>query len=449
MAITILYTNDVHSQFTPWMRLATLIKRERAAALARGDAALYVDAGDHMDRFAPEVEGTGGRVNVALLGAAGCNAATWGNGETVNTRPAALSALAAAAPYPVLLSNLRARGGSLPGVAAEAVVEAAGVRVGLFGLTIPFNMLYEPLGLQCVPVADAAAAAVARLQGRCDLVVCLSHLGLWGDRELARAVPGIHVIVGAHTHHALEQPESVEDTLIVQSGHRGAWLGRLRLEPAADGGWRVSDAVLLPVTADLPPDPEAGAILQQHRAEAAQALSEVIAVLPQPIPHTLEGPAPLVDAVAGEIHRRLAPDLTLVNTGIFLDGFPAGPVSRAALLERCPSMLNAVTQDLTGGQIRLGLEQAADPACIYYGIWAGARGKYVGTLVTAGDTSGLADDRVYRVATLGLLALGFTAYKTLGKGQNRRWEMRYTLRDLVADLLRGTTPDDGANGWGS
>lgn len=446
MALTLFYSNDVHSLFDRWLRMVTLLHRERAAARDRGDGVLYVDAGDHMDRFAPEVEGTGGVVNVALLGAAGCQAATWGNGEVVSTRPAALSRLAAAAAYPVLLSNLRtlADGEPLPGAATDAVLEAGGVRVGLFGLVVPFNVLYEPLGLTCPPFLEVAAGAVARLRERCDLVVCLSHLGLRRDRELAAAVPGIGVIVGAHSHHALAEPERVGGTLIVQAGHRGAFLGRLRLAraPGAAGGWEVLDAALLPVTPDLPPDPAAAAVLSRYRAEAAGTLAEVIAVLPEAIPHALEGPAPLAEAVARELHRRLGPDVTLVNTGLFLAGFPAGPVTRAALLERCPSLVNAVVAELTGRQIRQALAQATDPECIYYKVWAGFRGKYVGTLVAAGDVAALRDDRVYRVATLGPLYLGYTGYDTLSQGRNARWEMGFTLRELVAELLAagvGTT----------
>lgn len=439
MAVTLLYTNDVHSQFDQWLRLATLIARERAAATGRGDAVLYLDAGDHMDRSAPEVEGTGGRVNVDLLSAAGCAAATWGNGETVNTPPQTLGALAAAAAYPVLLANLRLMAvprAPLPNTCDDVVLDAGGVRVGLFGLTVPFNVLYEPLGLTCPPFPDVAEAAVARLRDRCDLIVCLSHLGLRRDRELAHAVPGIHAIIGAHTHHVLPEPEQVAGALVLQAGHRGAWLGRLRLAPGPAGTWQVLDAALLPVTADLPPDPAAAAVLAQHRAEAALALAGVLAVLPRAIPHELEGPAPLVDLVAREMHRRHAPDLTLVPTGIFLSGFPAGPVTWGALLERSPSLLNTVTLDLTGRQIRRALQQATEPASIYYKIWAGARGKFVGTLAAVGDTALPLDDHLYRVATLGLLALGFTGYETLGQGQNLQWHMQYTLRELVADVLR-------------
>lgn len=447
-SLTLLHTNDVHSEFSGWLRLAGLIRAERAAA---GPAALYVDCGDHQDRSAPEVEGTDGRVSLALLAAAGCDAATWGNGEIVGRRPAELPPLAASAAYPVLMANLYRTGAPTPtplaGIAGTAVLAAGGVRVGLLGLTVPFNNALEPLGLTCPPAEQAAAPAVAELRARgCHLVVCLSHLGLHRDLNLARAVPGIDVICGAHTHHALRQPEAAGDCLVLQAGVRASHLGRLRLDLGAGGGVTGWQYDLLPVGPGLPPDPAAAAVLAEQRRLAAAALAEVITVLPAPVPHGLEGPFPLAAAVAAELQRRLDADYAVVNTGLFLHGLPVGPVTRGELMAACPSNLNAVTMELAGAELARTLAQARRREAIYYRIWAGARGEYVGTLAVAGRAGGapaggpnpaaIDPARTYRVATLGFLTLGFSAYDGLASGEHVEWEMRYTFRDAVADVLR-------------
>ncbi len=65
------------------------------------------------------------------------------------------------------------------------------------------------------------------LRGQADLFVVLSHQGLEADQKLAKAVPGIHLIVGAHTQSFLQEPIQVGETWIVQASFRnqqvGAW----------------------------------------------------------------------------------------------------------------------------------------------------------------------------------------------------------------------------------
>src|SRR5699024_770245 len=79
--IHILYTNDLHSYFDHWSRVATFVKSRRDDAKSRGEFHMTVDIGDHMDRVHPLTEATLGRANVDLLNALSYNVATLGNNE--------------------------------------------------------------------------------------------------------------------------------------------------------------------------------------------------------------------------------------------------------------------------------------------------------------------------------------------------------------------------------
>ena len=102
---------------------------------------------------------------------------------------------------------------------------------------------------------------VTQLRGpeKCDLVICLSHLGYkyesakLDDRKLAAQITGIDLILGGHTHTFLDKPEAVEGpgghrTLINQVGWSGINLGRLDYE-FAPGSRRggLAQAAVLPV----------------------------------------------------------------------------------------------------------------------------------------------------------------------------------------------------------
>ena len=126
------------------------------------------------------------------------------------------------------------------------------MRIGIFGLGIALEGLVPErhrVGVRYYDPIATARAMVRTLREREEavLVVCLSHLGLYDDagrepttppplgaREVARAVEGIDVIIGGHTHTFMREPELVRRpsggaTLIFQVGFGGVVLGRLDL----------------------------------------------------------------------------------------------------------------------------------------------------------------------------------------------------------------------------
>ena len=62
------------------------------------------------------------------------------------------------------------------------------------------------------------------------MIVCLSHLGfgndvLVNDEQVAKAVPGIDIIIGGHTHTELKEPVAVGNTMIYQLAGKGKCAG--------------------------------------------------------------------------------------------------------------------------------------------------------------------------------------------------------------------------------
>jgi len=60
----------------------------------------------------------------------------------------------------------------------------------------------------------------------CDIIIGLTHIGTGLDRKLAKKVKGIDIIVGGHSHEYIH--EMVGNTIIVQDGARGEYLGVLK-----------------------------------------------------------------------------------------------------------------------------------------------------------------------------------------------------------------------------
>ncbi|HEY8612215.1 MAG TPA: metallophosphoesterase, partial [Roseomonas sp.] len=218
--ITLIHMNDFHSKHEGVAeggsvcraegpcaggaaRLAAAIREARVAAAAEGRAPFLLDAGD---QFMGSLYYTHhrGLAEAAVQRAVGTMAMSLGNHEFDNG-PENLARYAANVPFPLLSANLDTRAEPLlrDGVSAFTVLESAGARIGVVGLTTPDTATSSSPGpnLRFTDPLEAAerAAFALRRQG-VGTVVLLSHLGLPADRHLAAEVEGIDAIIGGHSH---------------------------------------------------------------------------------------------------------------------------------------------------------------------------------------------------------------------------------------------------------
>src|SRR4029079_14928281 len=251
--ITILHTNDTHSQIDPLpandanagkggvARRATVVKRVRK----ENPNTLLIDAGDVL-QGTPYFNFYRGEVEYKAMSAIGSDASTLGNHEFDN----GIEALAAAlkfANFDIVSTNYDVKGTALEGRIKPYVVKTvAGIRIGLFGLGISPAALITPENFKGITYNDPVIAArnvvkTLREQERCALVVCMSHLGYpFKDRpskniddvKLAAQVDGIDFIASGHSHLFMDEPAEQTQpcgakTLIFQVGKSGINVGRV------------------------------------------------------------------------------------------------------------------------------------------------------------------------------------------------------------------------------
>ena len=247
--ITILHTNDTHSQIDPLpendknagkggvARRATLVKRIRK----ENPNTLLVDAGDVL-QGTPYFNFYKGEVEYKAMSAIGYDAGTLGNHEFDN----GVDALAAAlkfATFDIVSANYDVTGTVLEGKVKRYVVKTlGGIRVGLFGMGISPAGLITPANFKGVTYIDPVIAArdvvkKLREEERCSLVVAMSHLGYQedgkrGDSLVASQVDGIDFIASGHSHLFMDQPATQTQpcgakTLIFQVGKSGIYVGRV------------------------------------------------------------------------------------------------------------------------------------------------------------------------------------------------------------------------------
>ena len=290
--VTLIQQNDIHGQLEghpelvrrrgadnyPQMggsaRTATVVKAIREET----GAALLLDCGDAIHGSGPAMHSEG-RVIVSVLNALGVDAMTPGNWEygfgadTLWQRVADMD-------FPVLACNLQSADDGEHVLPPYIVREVGGVRVGIVGITspiIPQMAASFARGLRFPDVRSHLPRCIRKLRGeeRADLVVALSHLGFPQDVALAGEVGGLDVILSGHTHNLLESPARVGRTLIMQSGFSGSFVGRLDLE-LRRGEVVYSIHQLLPVGANIAPDPELQALVDEQLAPYREEMAEVV-----------------------------------------------------------------------------------------------------------------------------------------------------------------------------
>lgn len=250
--ITILHTNDVHSHVEPFPsndpKYANLGGAARRMSIiqnvrAENPHTLLLDAGD-IFQGTPYFNFYGGELEFKLMTMMGYDAATIGNHDFDN----GIGGLATQMPnagFALLSSNYDFSNTIMDGLTKPYnVFVKDGVRIGVFGLGIQLrglvnkSMYKETVYLDPIEMATDSTKAL-REEERCDLVICLSHLGYdyksddrISDLKLAAQTEGIDLIIGGHTHTFLDKPTIVQNkaakfVLVNQVGWGGINLGRI------------------------------------------------------------------------------------------------------------------------------------------------------------------------------------------------------------------------------
>src|SRR5690625_4958086 len=102
-------TNDLHSNFEQWPRVAAFLKQESAKRAAADDSYWLIDIGDHVDRVDPIAEAFMGKANVALLNELDYDVVTIGNNEGITLPHEDLFHLYDDAAFQVVCANLESR----------------------------------------------------------------------------------------------------------------------------------------------------------------------------------------------------------------------------------------------------------------------------------------------------------------------------------------------------
>lgn len=443
LGLTILHTNDIHGHLFPFdydalgkheaqvggaARRAALIRQLRGSS---ANPVLVMDAGDVFTRGPlSDLKGT---VDFEVMNAVGYDIMALGNNEFkgapgLEGRRIMFDRIKQAR-FPVVSANVFDQATGKTIVPEFEIFELGELKVGVFGLTAQRVAAYDQArGLDVRDPVATARRVAAELEGKCGLIVALTHVGYPVDLEIAAAAPQIDVIIGGDSHTWLFEPTvvrtgadirpdwSVGGVLVCQAGEWGKAVGKLdlSLRLASNGRYRVMgySGRLIDVDSSIEPAADVERIVYRHAKPYMREVGRLQEAVSKP-----DAPGWVAERLleASGAQVAAAPSSGIEN------GLPAGGVTYLDIRKMFPFVNQVVTVSVTAKQI-VDFAAQADAGL------AGARVS--GGKLHLGDS--VADDDALH--TLAIEDYYAGAYPSLAAAAPN--PLGLTTRDIVTEYIR-------------
>lgn len=371
------------------MRLGHQLRVLRAQLMAQGDVVLTFDLGDLLDRVRPETEASMGMVNVDLMASLGVDGWIFGNNEGLTIPTEDWPLITERANTIVFGTNLKwGDGQAFDFFQDYHIYERNHLRIGVFGVTPNYQIPYGMLGVDAGdPFVRAAEITKILRQRQCDVIVCLSHLGLRSDRKLAKCAPDIQVILGGHTHEFMSDLEWAGDTAIFQPGKHARVFGQTTLTLNDMGDVTNVRSKAIPVHLQTPQDEAMQMTYQRHLPSVRNVLSRIVATIPKRLAVVYERESTFPNLLADVLYDEFSGDLAMMMTGALNASVLPGQMQLEHLLGACPTPTRPIVVSLTGQDLYDIFEQGIQAETYArHGIGFGFRGGQIGYLIISGAT---------------------------------------------------------------
>lgn len=469
--LSIMHFNDTHAHLDNAAKRVTAVNEVRATK----PNSLLLDAGDvfsgtlYFNEFK-------GQADLEFMNLMKVDAMTFGNHEfDLGSSPEGHKALAdfiKAANFPFVSANVDFSKDELftglfntkiaekpekANIYSGIVKEVNGEKVGIFGLTTAETKdISSPGNITFSNYIDDAKKMVAEFEKMgVNKIVAITHIGyddnpaVDNDMELAKAVEGIDVIVGGHSHTQLDKPvlvsKNAQPTIIVQAYQYADFLGTLDVT-FDKNGVIVGHAGKLIKVADKAADPAAAEILKKYSSkikEIEEKESGAIAVNELENPRSTKdsnesvrsNETPLGNVITdGMLIKAKTYNKNVImafqNGGGIRTSINQGPITIGEIIKVLPFGNTLATMELTGAEIKAAFEISFKEFPGENGGFlhvSGAQVKFdsskpVGQRVVSiayknaeGDYTEIQDAEKYTIATNAFTAKGGDGYTVLAK----------------------------------
>lgn len=366
--VRLLHLGDMHAQLeTHWEFLPedpTNLKRMGGFARVKTaldeykktapGAVFAVDGGDTFQGSALAAW-TQGQAILGPLNGLGIDVGIPGNWEVVYG-PEVFRDLMNKVNYKVIAYNFEDKSSGKRLFAPSVIMEQGGVKVAFLGQTDITTTVRQPpaqvRGLDSTKV-DGFREYVINLKKaeNPDLVVLVDHNGLTPMVQVATEIPEIDVILSNHTHERVYKPIKVGNTIIVEPGSMGSFLGLVDLKIVNKKVVEVKYD-LVPITEEkFKEDPEVKKLVQKEKQPFTSRLNEVVGYTKNRILRYDVLESTMDNLVAEATKEATESQVSFTNGFRFSPPIAPGPIKEEDLWNILPLDANLKVGTVTGQQL--------------------------------------------------------------------------------------------------
>ena len=143
--------------------------------------------------------------------------------------------------FPIIASNYDVDHSPLKGLVKPYIIlEKDGIKIGVIGVVAKLEGLVQTMNYDGVEWMEPASianelASFLKQKEKCEVVICLSHLGIKEDENFIQSTSNIDVILGGHSHTYMDEPTfyinaADEKVPLLHVGKNGVFLGEVEIE---------------------------------------------------------------------------------------------------------------------------------------------------------------------------------------------------------------------------
>ena len=468
--LVILHTNDHHGAVVPvdgqggLAIQSTIINRERA----KYKNVLLVDSGDY-NTGQPVSNQFYAKPDLLAYKLMKYDVMTIGNHEfdfskdVFQQQSSFITSGEMQPPISLICSNVHYKDSGELVLPPYVIKQAAGLRVGLFGILINQPSLLDRSSYITIDKEIESAQKMTRIlreQEKADVVIALTHMGdipLFDGHvtsvDLGNAVEGIDLIVDGHAHSYFTSPKLTRHAPVVTANAYSHYVGKAILK-IQNGTVTLDSWTAIPVTTQTEPDPIIAAALEPYIQKASANLKTVIAVATAPFPlgekESRVRECAVCDLICDSMYdylnqNKTPVDFVLSNGGVFRAGLPKGDVTKENIEACYPYRNTIILVDMKGADV---LELFKFVASVYQTNGAfGQVSKQVRYTITYNngkdgkisnltiDSKPIDPERVYRFAVNSYMFNGGDGYDILKTRAVRSQNIGVFITDAVIAAL--------------
>jgi len=457
--ISILYTSDIHGHILPEkhydQKTNSTFETGGFGSLDTYIKGLFtpyilLDAGDTFVGT-PEGNLKNGEAIVELMNKVGYRGWGIGNHELDRGLDVLENLIEKADFTPITTNLVKKDGTSINGTLPYAIFNVSGKSVAVVSvIEEDLEKVISPkvsAQLEVLNVADSVKRTISQLQGKYDVFVVLSGLGMDKDRELAASVQGIDLILGGEYHIPTPTPVFVKNAMIVSPGWALMYVGRVDLW-LVDGKIKRRRWKLEKLSKGIyPPSHIVENVLLKYATPEYKKMNEVVGSARDWILRRKGNSpeSPLGNLITDIMRRETGADFAFQNQyGIRAD-IPPGNVRIRDLAMVSPFGNTIVTMKLKGSQIRELLKQSAtgekgilqlSGLKMYFNSSLPVDRRLLNVIVNGKEIDSEAE---FLVATNSFLAHGGDGFKTFLEGEEVK-DTKIRLLDAEIKYFEENSP---------